>query len=33
MVLAGKIRDGATVRITANKDGLLFNGQAVKQAT
>ncbi len=32
MVLAGKIRDGETVKITANKDGLLFNGQAVKQA-
>jgi ATP-dependent Clp protease ATP-binding subunit ClpB len=32
MLLEGKIRDGETVKITAGKDGLLFNGQAVKQA-
>ena len=32
MVLAGKIHDGETVKITAGKDGLLFNGAAAKQA-
>ncbi|HSD92917.1 MAG TPA: ATP-dependent chaperone ClpB [Methyloceanibacter sp.] len=32
MVLEGKIRDGETVKITANKDGLIINGQAVKMA-
>jgi ATP-dependent Clp protease ATP-binding subunit ClpB len=32
MLLEGKIHDGETVEITAGKDGLLFNGQAVKQA-
>jgi ATP-dependent Clp protease ATP-binding subunit ClpB len=32
MVLAGKIHDGETVKITAGKDGLLFNGAAVKKA-
>jgi ATP-dependent Clp protease ATP-binding subunit ClpB len=31
-VLAGKIRDGETVKITANKDGLIINGQAVRMA-
>ena len=31
MVLAGKIHDGETVKITAGKDGLMFNGAAVKQ--
>lgn len=30
MVLAGKIHDGETVKITAGKDGLMFNGAAVK---
>jgi ATP-dependent Clp protease ATP-binding subunit ClpB len=30
MVLAGKIHDGETVKITAGKDGLMFNGNAVK---
>jgi ATP-dependent Clp protease ATP-binding subunit ClpB len=30
MVLAGKIRDGESVAITAGKDGLLFNGKAAK---
>jgi ATP-dependent Clp protease ATP-binding subunit ClpB len=32
MVLAGKIHDGEKVEITAGKDGLLFNGKAVKAA-
>ena len=32
MVLAGKIHDGETVKITAGKDGLLFNGAAAKKA-
>ncbi|MGA7456471.1 MAG: AAA family ATPase, partial [Methyloceanibacter sp.] len=32
MVLAGKIRDGETVKITAGKDGLMFNGAAAKKA-
>ncbi|HEU4475784.1 MAG TPA: AAA family ATPase, partial [Methyloceanibacter sp.] len=31
MLLQGKIHDGETVKITAGKDGLLFNGQAVQQ--
>ena len=30
MVLAGKIRDGETIKITAGKDGLKFNGAAAK---
>jgi ATP-dependent Clp protease ATP-binding subunit ClpB len=30
MVLAGKIHDGETVKISAGKDGLMFNGNAVK---
>ncbi len=30
MVLASKIKDGETVKITAGKDGLMFNGAAVK---
>jgi ATP-dependent Clp protease ATP-binding subunit ClpB len=30
MVLAGKVRDGETVKITAGKDGLLFNGEVAK---
>jgi ATP-dependent Clp protease ATP-binding subunit ClpB len=32
MLLEGKIHDGETVKITAGKDGLMFNGQAVKAA-
>ncbi len=32
MLLEGKVHDGETVKITASKDGLMFNGQAVKQA-
>jgi ATP-dependent Clp protease ATP-binding subunit ClpB len=31
-VLAGKIHDGETVKISAGKDGLVINGVAVKQA-
>jgi ATP-dependent Clp protease ATP-binding subunit ClpB len=31
-MLEGKISDGETVKITANKDGLVINGQAVKMA-
>ncbi len=27
-ILEGKIHDGETVKITAGKDGLLFNGEA-----
>ena len=30
MMLAGKIHDGETVKITAGKDGLMFNGAPVK---
>jgi ATP-dependent Clp protease ATP-binding subunit ClpB len=30
MVLAGKIHDGETVKITAGKDGLMFNGASAK---
>jgi ATP-dependent Clp protease ATP-binding subunit ClpB len=32
MMLAGKIHDGETVKITAGKDGLMFNGAAAKKA-
>ncbi|MGB6968083.1 MAG: AAA family ATPase, partial [Methyloceanibacter sp.] len=32
LVLQGKLRDGDKVEITANKDGLVINGQAAKQA-
>jgi ATP-dependent Clp protease ATP-binding subunit ClpB len=32
MVLAGKIHDGETVKISAGKDGLVINGETVKQA-
>ena len=32
MLLEGKIHDGETVKITAGKDGLMFNGAAAKQA-
>jgi ATP-dependent Clp protease ATP-binding subunit ClpB len=32
MLLEGKVHDGETVKITAGKDGLLFNGAAAKQA-
>jgi ATP-dependent Clp protease ATP-binding subunit ClpB len=32
MILEGKVHDGDTVKITANKDGLIINGTAVKQA-
>jgi ATP-dependent Clp protease ATP-binding subunit ClpB len=32
MLLEGKIHDGETVKITAGKDGLMFNGAATKKA-
>jgi ATP-dependent Clp protease ATP-binding subunit ClpB len=32
MLLEGKVHDGETVKVTANKDGLVINGQAVKLA-
>ena len=32
LVLQGKLREGDTVKITADKDGLVINGEAVKQA-
>jgi ATP-dependent Clp protease ATP-binding subunit ClpB len=32
MLLEGKVHDGETVKMTAAKDGLLFNGAAAKQA-
>ena len=32
LVLQGKLGDGETVKITSGKDGLLINGEAVKQA-
>jgi ATP-dependent Clp protease ATP-binding subunit ClpB len=31
MLLQGKIHDGETVKITAGKDGLMFNGEAAKR--
>jgi ATP-dependent Clp protease ATP-binding subunit ClpB len=30
MILEGKIRDGETVKVSAGKDGLTFNGTAAK---
>ncbi|HKB00111.1 MAG TPA: ATP-dependent chaperone ClpB [Methyloceanibacter sp.] len=32
LILQGKIHEGETVKITADKNGLVINGQAVKQA-
>ncbi len=32
MILEGKVHDGEMVKVTANKDGLVINGQAVKMA-
>jgi ATP-dependent Clp protease ATP-binding subunit ClpB len=32
MLLAGAIKDGETVRVSAGKQGLSFNGKAVAQA-
>jgi ATP-dependent Clp protease ATP-binding subunit ClpB len=32
MLLEGKVHDGQTIKVTANKDGLIVNGQVVKQA-
>jgi ATP-dependent Clp protease ATP-binding subunit ClpB len=32
LLLEGKIHDGETVKISAGKDGLMFNGAAAKKA-
>ena len=32
LILQGKLHEGETVKISANKDGVIINGQAVKQA-
>jgi ATP-dependent Clp protease ATP-binding subunit ClpB len=32
LILSGKIKDGDTVKVSAGKGGLTFNGQAVKEA-
>jgi len=32
MILAGTVKDGETVKVSANKQGLTFNGKAVKEA-
>jgi ATP-dependent Clp protease ATP-binding subunit ClpB len=32
LILQGKIHEGETVKITADSNGLVINGQAVKQA-
>jgi len=32
LILAGRIKDGEKVAITAGRDGLVFNGAAVKAA-
>jgi ATP-dependent Clp protease ATP-binding subunit ClpB len=32
LILQGKIREGDKIKISANKDGLIINGQAVKKA-
>jgi ATP-dependent Clp protease ATP-binding subunit ClpB len=32
LILQGKIREGDKIKITAGPDGLIINGQAVKQA-
>jgi ATP-dependent Clp protease ATP-binding subunit ClpB len=32
MLLEGKVHDGQTIKVTANKDGLIVNGQVIKQA-
>jgi ATP-dependent Clp protease ATP-binding subunit ClpB len=32
LILQGRLHDGDKVKITVNKDGLVINGQAVKQA-
>ena len=32
MVLAGRLKDGETVRVSAGKQGLSFNGKAVAEA-
>ena len=32
LILSGKIKDGDTVKVSAGKQGLTFNGQAIAQA-
>jgi ATP-dependent Clp protease ATP-binding subunit ClpB len=32
LILSGKVKDGETVSISANKQGITFNGEAVKEA-
>ena len=32
MLLDGKVQDGETVKVSAGKDGLMFNGAAAKKA-
>jgi ATP-dependent Clp protease ATP-binding subunit ClpB len=32
LILSGKVKDGDTVKVSAGKSGLTFNGQAVKEA-
>jgi len=32
LILSGKVKDGETVKVSAGKSGLTFNGQAVKEA-
>jgi len=32
MILGGAIKDGDSVKVSANKQGLTFNGKAVKEA-
>jgi ATP-dependent Clp protease ATP-binding subunit ClpB len=32
LILSGKIKDGDTVKVSAGKHGLTFNGQAIAQA-
>jgi ATP-dependent Clp protease ATP-binding subunit ClpB len=32
LILSGKIKDGETVKVSANKQGVTFNGEAVQEA-
>jgi len=32
LILSGKIKDGETVKVSAGKHALTFNGEAVKEA-
>jgi ATP-dependent Clp protease ATP-binding subunit ClpB len=32
LILSGKIKDGETVEVSANRQGITFNGEAVQQA-